>query len=727
MSNDSSDLVTLGNPIFHTTYTREDLGNKGFILNEMIRELGLPVPPGFIVPTKLCEATLRNGWPDYLSQQIEAKLQELEATTGQSFGDPTSPLIVSVRSGAAVSMPGMMDTILNVGLTPELVEAIGQRTGDPLFAADTWLRFVDSYATSVLEIDREILVRWSPRNYSVDGTRRAAENIWKYAQDNFEIGIPDDPFIQIIEAIKAVFRSWESKRAITFRRKENLPDAIGTAAIIQKMVFGNLNSDSGTGVVFSRHPVTGVNQPLGDYIVRGQGEDVVAGGTMVSSLEALRDQNSMVYSELLEILRMLEHHYRDMCDVEFTVENGKLYILQNRVGKRTAWAAIKIAVDMASDDDFPLEKSEAIGRVSEEQIQEVRRIRRIVTDDKPLATGLAASSGIGSGELCLSIEKAIQCDKENRPFILVRQETSPDDIPGMIGASGVITMLGGMTSHAAVVARSWGIPAVTSLQNATLTKGSVVLSSVTLAEGTIVTVDGTSGNIFLGNVPTTGNEVLSELQIFLEWRAVRDAGAPERTDLFELDASQESVIAVLKIVKLKGICNPEQISRALLVSEEDSNKIILDCTNFLDKIGESFALTDLGRELLTSDLLNKRLLANTENLRELHTEFIELDTGFKSLVTDWQTTSTDSSELTDVMFALKDLTFEISTVLKVLEKIDISFRRYLPLFEIAVGEIREGDSSMIASPLKDSYHTVWFELHQELIDLSGLSRINIEQ
>ncbi len=728
MNNDSSDLVTLGHPRSLTTFTRENLGNKGFILNEMIRELGLPVPPGFIVPAKLCEDTLENGWPDYLNQQIEAKLQELQVTTGQSLGDPASPLIVSVRSGAAVSMPGMMDTILNVGLTLELVDAIEQGTGDPLFAADTWLRFVDSYASSVLKIDREILAMWSPSDDSVDGTLRAAENIWKYARDNFELGIPDDPFIQIIEATKAVFRSWESDRAITFRRKENLPDITGTAAIIQKMVFGNLNLDSGTGVVFSRNPVTGVNQPLGDYIVRGQGEDIVAGGTVVSSLETLRDQNSSVYSKLLKILHTLEHHYRDMCDVEFTVENGELYILQNRVGKRTARAAIKIAVDMASDYDFPLDKSEANGRVSEEQIQEVRQTRRIAGDDQPLATGLAASSGVGSGELCLTIEKAIQCGEENKPFILVRQETSPEDIRGMIGASGVITMLGGMTSHAAVVARSWGIPAVTSLQDATLTNDSVLLTSITLAEGTIVTVDGTSGHIFLGDVPTTANEVSSELEIFLKWRATHNAGTPDKTNFFDLRASQDSIIAVLKIVKLKGICNSEQISRALLVSDEGSNNIISDCTNFLEEIGESFTLTDLGRELLASDLRDKRLLASTENIEKLHSEFIVLDKGFKSLVTNWQIASKDNkSDLEDLLIALKSLTIEISRILQILEKIDMSFRRYLPLFEIALDGIRERDSSMIASPLKDSYHTVWFELHQELIDLSGLSRIDIEK
>ena len=728
MSNNLSDLITLGHSTSSPKVTRENLGNKGFILNEMIRELGLPVPPGFVIPVELCQIALKEGWPEYLNKQIQVKILELEQSTGQTLGDPASPLIVSVRSGAAVSMPGMMDTILNVGLTPALVDSIERMTGDPLFAADTWLRFTSSYAALVLELDQKVLVPLSRSNDSVTGMLQAAENISRYARDNSETGIPGDPLEQIIGAIKAVFRSWESDRALAYRSKENLSNVAGTAAIIQKMVFGNLDMRSGSGVVFSRDPLTGANRPSGDYVIRGQGEDVVAGGTAVSNLKALEDQNVKIYSELLEIIRMLEHHYRDMCDVEFTVEKGELYILQNRVGKRSAAAAIKIAVDMGTDTDFPLTQLEAAHRVSEEQIQEVQKIRGVITDDFPLASGIPASSGVGSGELCLSVERAIQCRKKNRPFVLARQETSPNDIPGIIGAQGLITMLGGMASHAAVVARSWGIPAVTSLQKANLTDDGFMLQSILVPEGTTITVDGSRGEIFLGDLPTTINEIPLELQTLLDWKATEGARGSSEIKLFELAASPESTVAVLKIVKLKGMCTSDQISQALLVSDKDSTKVISNCGEFLEKVGDYYSLGDVGRELLLNDLSEKQVLIPIADLEQLHQQFLELDSEFKSLVTDWQLTQEkNESDLKELHSRLEIITTETSSGLIQLENIDKTFRRYVPLFEIALDGIRDGDSSMIASPLKDSYHTLWFELHQELIDLTGISRADLEK
>ena len=329
------------------------LGGKGAGLREMAVDMGLPVPPGFVITTDVCRAYRESGWPPGLNDEIETHLGRLAEKTGRAFGDPAAPLLVSVRSGAPVSMPGMMDTLLNVGMTPAIRDRLAEETGNPDFAADAWLRFNKMYAEIVLGVSRVELAEVAASDESTAGKLPAAERVIQRAAEA-GAGIPQTPIDQLRGAVEAVFRSWDSDRARVFREREGVSSDLGTAVTVQSMVFGNIDDHSGTGVAFTRDPATGDSNPTGDYLVRAQGEDVVAGSHSVSSLDALKTQLPSVHAELLSTLDGLERHYRDMCDVEFTVSAGTLYILQTRIGRRSPQAAARIAVDMANDPDFPL-------------------------------------------------------------------------------------------------------------------------------------------------------------------------------------------------------------------------------------------------------------------------------------------------------------------------------------------------------------------------------------
>ena len=407
---------------------REDVlalvGGKAANLGEMLG-LGLPVPPGFVVTTETCRAFLAGGWPDGLDDELRARMAEVEAAVGRRFGDAADPLLVSVRSGAPVSMPGMMDTILDLGLNDATERGLAAATGDPAFAAECHDRFRSMFR-SIVGVD----------------------------------DVPDDPWEQLRLAISAVFRSWNSDRARAYRRRESIPDDLGTAVTVQAMVFGNLGADSATGVAFTRNPATGEPVLYGDVLFDAQGEDVVAGTHATEPIAALDERLPSVGAELRDVAGRLERHYADLCDIEFTVERGRLWMLQVRVGKRSPAAALRIAVDMAEDPSFPLSRREALERVAY-----LLADPPTVTTGRsgyllPLATGLGASPGVASGEIATSPEAAERAAEAGRTVVLVRAETSPDDVHGMSLSAGILTARGGLASHAAVVARGWGIPAV---------------------------------------------------------------------------------------------------------------------------------------------------------------------------------------------------------------------------------------------------------------------------
>ncbi len=491
------------------------LGGKAAGLATMARDLGLPVPPGFVVTTRVCHEFLAKGWQATLDDLLREHLERLATKTGRRFGDVRAPLLVSVRSGAPVSMPGMMDTLLNVGMTPEIRQRLAEESGNLEFAADTWLRFNRMYAEIVLELPRGQLQSAAANDGTEQSLLSAAERIRGLAIGAG--GIPSEPFDQLRGAIQAVFRSWMSERAIVFREKEGISADLGTAATVQAMAFGNLDDQSGTGVAFTRDPATGEAKPCGDYLKQAQGEDVVAGSHKVLGLEALAEQIPAVHEELVGVLARLEHHYRDMCDVEFTVSGGKLYLLQTRVGRRSPLAAVRIAVSMAEDPDFPLSRNEAVDRVGDDTLRELAQLGRVKQHSTPLAWGLAVSPGVGAGLLCCDSNRAAEWAANGKSVILARPETSPSDVHGMVASAGLVTTLGGMVSHAAVVARGWAIPAICSLTNAVVESDGLHAGSVIVHEGDMVTVDGTTGNLYLGDCREDATLDLPEVRKLRAW------------------------------------------------------------------------------------------------------------------------------------------------------------------------------------------------------------------
>ncbi|MCX7844431.1 MAG: pyruvate, phosphate dikinase [Candidatus Bipolaricaulota bacterium] len=523
------------------------LGGKGANLAEMAA-LGIPVPPGFTITTEVCRYYYKNGgrYPEGLAEQVRQGLQFLEAVTGRRFGDPENPLLVSVRSGAPVSMPGMMDTILNLGLTDRAVAGLAARTS-PRFAYDAYRRLLSMYGSVVLGIRDEV----DPFGAAMEELKRergASSDLDLTAEDLRELverykaiirragkEFPQDPWEQLWGAIEAVVRSWMNERARVYRRMYRIPEDMGTAVNVQAMVFGNLGNRSGTGVCFTRDPATGENRLYGEFLLNAQGEDVVAGirtpnpiaksaktdPTQLSLEEAMPE----VYQELLRIREVLERHYRDMQDVEFTIEEGKLYILQTRAGKRTGFAAVRIAVEMA--EEGLITEEEALLRI--DPAEQLSQLLQPIFDPKAkarakvLAKGLAAGPGAASGRIALSAQKAEEMAREG-PVILVRHETSPDDIRGMAAAQGILTARGGLTSHAAVVARQIGKVAVVGCEALQLDyqKREVRVAGEVLREGDWLSIDGTTGEVLLGRIPTQPSEVV---QVLLT-RTLRPEEAP---------------------------------------------------------------------------------------------------------------------------------------------------------------------------------------------------------
>ncbi len=527
------------------------LGGKGANLAEMTSVLQLPVPPGFTISTDACREYIDSGWPKVLDAEIEKARRQLEDKMGKTIGDPNDPLLVSVRSGAKFSMPGMMDTVLNLGLNDKSVHGLANQTHDERFAYDSYRRFISMYGRIVLEIPEEEFSSLFDAAKDLADTKNDSEvpvELLKYIVDAYKKVVkthtkkafPQDPSDQLRGAIEAVFRSWNGARAIAYRNKEKIPHDLGTAVNVQAMVFGNRDNNSGTGVGFTRDPASGNSGVYGDFLVNAQGEDVVAGIRNTEPLSALNKKFPKVYKELMDIFHRLETHYKDMCDTEFTIDQGKLWMLQTRVGKRTGTAALRMAINMMKDSHIKLSKQEAIMRITEDHLEQVLHPQFAVKNVKVVAVGLGASPGAAVGHAYFTADDAAAQKERGKRVILIRTETSPEDVHGMLAAEGILTSRGGLVSHAAVVARGWGKPAVVGAEAVKIQNKQAKIGDHVIKEGDLVSIDGTTGSVVLGEVPLSEAEPPEELKTILKHadeirkgkmkvRANADTGADART------------------------------------------------------------------------------------------------------------------------------------------------------------------------------------------------------
>ena len=512
---------------------RELLGGKGANLAEMTN-LGMPVPQGFTITTEACTRYYEDGrqiYPD-IQEQILDYLDKLEKMTGKHLGDPDSPLLVSVRSGARASMPGMMDTILNLGMNDVICDAVAKLTGNPRFARDSYRRFIQMFSDVVMELPKSTFEQFIDQVKEKRGVTQDNEldendmleliNLFKdHYEKNLGEPFPQDPKKQLMEAVRAVFRSWDNPRANTYRRMNDIPYSWGTAVNVQSMVFGNMGETSGTGVAFTRSPSTGEKKLFGEFLMNAQGEDVVAGIRTPQPISTLADTMPDVYQQFVDISTRLEQHYKDMQDMEFTIENGKLYMLQTRNGKRTAQAALKVAVDLV--DEGICTKEEAVLKVEPQQLDALLHPTfkpEALKAATPIATGLPASPGAACGAVYFTAEEAVAAHKTGLKVVLVRQETSPEDIDGMVSAEGVMTARGGMTSHAAVVARGMGtccVAGVTGVKVSEEDKTITFANGTVLHEGDFISLDGSTGNVYVGKIETQEAELTGDFGRFMGW------------------------------------------------------------------------------------------------------------------------------------------------------------------------------------------------------------------
>ena len=551
---------------------RELLGGKGANLAEMTR-IGLPVPQGFTVSTAACLEYLKRGdqtiW-DELREEIMQAMQALEKISGKKFGDQENPLLVSVRSGAVISMPGMMDTVLNLGLNDDSVKGLAAAASDERFAYDCYRRFIQMYADVVQNIEHykfEQALEAKKQSLGVNFDNELDAAALKELVDEFKAIVmqatkkpfPQDPVEQLILAIQAVFESWNNQRAIVYRQIHKIPDDLGTAVNVQMMVFGNLGDDSGTGVAFTRNPADGTNQLYGEFLVNAQGEDVVAGIRTPLPISNMAEYLPAAYKQFKDVCELLERHYRDVQDIEFTVERGKLYILQTRSGKRTAAAAVKIAVNMA--EEGLITKEEALLRVDPAQLNQLLH-PRIDQDAKPepIAKGLPASPGAASGEIVFTADEAERLAAEGVKVLLVRPETTPDDIHGIVAAQGVLTSRGGMTSHAAVVARGMGKCCVAGCEEIKidLLAKTMTVGEQVFKERDLISLDGSSGEVFAGLVKLIAPELTDEFNTLLSWAdEVKRLGIRANADTPE-DARKAREFGAAGI----GLCRTEHMFMA---------------------------------------------------------------------------------------------------------------------------------------------------------------------
>ena len=636
------------------------LGGKGANLAEMTR-MGLPVPPGFTITTKACQEFLTTGKiPSTLQVEIEDALSHLESELGKKFGDPKNPLLVSVRSGAKFSMPGMMETVLNVGITPEVAQSLADETGNPQFAWDSYRRFIDMYGRIVCEISPDDFHRIEERimdaqgvgtlqELSVESLKQLAQSLVKEIEIQTGEEFPTNPREHLMRSVKAVFHSWNSERAQLYRRRERISSDLGTAVNIQSMVFGNLSADSGTGVAFTRNPATGENGSYGDYLDRAQGEDVVAGIRNTMALSQMRDIQEDAFLELEKVMQLLEDHYRDLCDIEFTVERGKLWILQTRVGKRTAEAAFRIAVQLVEEGKITMD--EALIRTSGDQLAHLMFPQFDLSGTvHELARGIPASAGAAVGEVVLDSRRAFELARGGKKVILVRRETSPDDLVGMVASEGILTSRGGKTSHAAVVARGMGKTAICGTESIVVDERAnlFTVGSRTVYEGVVISIDGTSGIVYLGALPTIASPVTAYLEGKLDPASDQASPVVKAVDKIlkyadekrrlvirtNADTPEDAVRARILGAQGVGLCRTEHmflgprrayVERLILAENEESQRGIIAEMEPLqrgDFVGIMMAMSGLP---VTIRLLDPPLHEFLPNIAELSAHMATLE------------------------------------------------------------------------------------------------------
>lgn len=669
------------------------LGGKGKSLSDMTRTMRLPVPPGFTLGTGACRQYLRSGWSPAFDTAIDTHLAQIEAILGRRFGDPANPLLLSVRSGGAASMPGMMDTVLNVGLNADIVAGLAARSGgDAAFARDCLTRLHESFAKSV----------------------GAAP--------------PPDPRAQLRAAVEAVFQSWNSERAAAYRRIEKIAGDAGTAVNIQAMVFGNRDAMSGTGVVFSRNPSDGDPQIFGDILFEAQGEDVVSGAYQTMDIARLAERLPDAAALLGRSLDAIERHYRDLVDVEFTIESGKLWILQARPGKRSPEAAIRIAHDMALDPDFPLTRDEALGRVGH-LLGEATRSRRLAGGETALGAGLGASPGIASGRLVTRTEHAVELAATGEAVILARPETSPEDIEGIAAAAGLLTSRGGLASHAAVVARGWGKPAVVGWGAMSFVEGGISVDGVRIDTGATLSIDGETGEVFAGALACETRRTPEALAM-TGWRDARaNDGVPAAPPAL-------SGADLILLVMLKGFCPRDAAMEIGRLDADALDAALAGLSAYLDASSPRFIkATDAGKARGEAIVTAHRAALGLAGARDRLAAFHLLNDEFKTLVTGWQMRPSDGAPVfndhsdpdydADILGRMPGLHRATMAWLETLVP-----QGPLPVFrtrlESAFARLQGGETPYLASPRIDSYHNIWFELHEYLIRLAGMTRAEAE-
>ena len=575
------------------------LGGKGANLAEMTK-IGLPVPPGFTITTQACNDYYENNKTikQDVVKEIEVKLSSLEKDLGKVLGSEENPLLVSVRSGAVISMPGMMDTILNLGLNDKTVVALAKATENERFAYDSYRRFIQMFSDVAMEVPKykfeNVLDRYKEENNFKFDTDLTVEHLKSIVEEYKgiylkEVGeaFPQDPKKQLMLAVEAVFKSWNNPRAIVYRRLNDIPNDLGTAVNIQSMVFGNMGETSGTGVAFTRDPGTGENKLLGEYLINAQGEDVVAGIRTPEPIDTLKEVMPEIYKQFIDTVKILENHYRDMQDVEFTIEKGRLFFLQTRNGKRTAASAINVAVDLV--EEGLLTKEEAIMRIEPKQLDQLLHPKfedKALKEATILTKGLPASPGAGSGKIYFTAEDALEASKGGEKVILVRQETSPEDIEGMVCSQGILTARGGMTSHAAVVARGMGKCCVAGCGEIKVDEiaKEVRKDDVVLREGDYISLDGSTGNVYLGEVAKTEVAMTGNFKKLMNWvDEIRDMKV--RTNA---DNPRDSKVAVEFGAEGIGLCRTEHMffdeDRIPAVRQMILSNTVEDRVKALDKL-----------------------------------------------------------------------------------------------------------------------------------------------
>ncbi|MFQ6012370.1 MAG: pyruvate, phosphate dikinase [Thermoplasmata archaeon] len=617
------------------------LGGKGYGLAEMTG-LGLPVPPGFTITTEACRAYLASqALPPGLQDEVKEHLRALEGEVGRRFGDPENPLLVSVRSGAAISMPGMMDTVLNLGLNDETVEGLARQTGDRAFALNSYRRLLSMFGDTVVGLHRSLFEEHLERAKAAAGVEDDTEldaEAWQAVIEAYQ-GVfathkkpfPQDPYAQLWEAIAAVFRSWNSERAVKYRAVSGIAEDLGTAVTVQVMVFGNRGEDSGTGVAFTRDPATGRRELYGEYLLNAQGEDVVAGIRTPQPIQRLQEDMPSLYAELSEMAERLEGHFKDVQDIEFTIEEGHLYLLQTRSGQRTAGAAVRVAVDMAREG--LISREEAVRRVRPEQVEQLLhpQIDPAAAVDV-LATGLNASPGAAVGSVVFDPTEAEEAAAAGNPVILVRLETTPDDIHGIVAAQGVLTGRGGRTSHAAIVTRGMGKPCVAGCEALQIDYGArtFAVGDRVVRQGDLLTLDGTTGRVVLGEAPLVEPEMTEEFRNLLEMAdGLRRLGVRANADTPEDTARARDLGA-----EGVGLCRTEHMFMAagrlpvmqemILASNRDERLRALDRLLPLQRSDFVAIFKEMEGRPVTIRLLDPPLHEFLPNFEDLLVEVTEL-------------------------------------------------------------------------------------------------------